>query len=439
MYSSFPIAIYGTTETGAQVVRLSAAAFPRVESIRIDVPAISGTLPDGRTAATGEAAWYTTDGVSYTALTAAEKAALAPVSYDEAATAALLTAVMTLLPPAAITRAFSIVSSMSAATPVVGTRANDGSALAAGSTHLTVGGSDGFGLRPIAIDTAGRQQVIASDISASGIITTQNLNGSTGEATAGSWVGFTSLLGCSTLSLQVTGTYTGVLVAQVTINGADWVSLGGTPLLNVGSGVYVATITSGVTGALKVDVTGFAGFRLVATTAVTGTANVAMRASQASTMMAVANALPAGTNPIGTVTANIGTGSLAAGNNLVGDVSIQVRAGNTGSASVANVNSPATPAAQSIKGTAGKIVGGVLTNTAAAPRYVKFFANASVTLGTTAAAFEIAVPANASVAISAPAGLGFTSGIQIAVTAARGLTDNTSITAGDVTGVIAFA
>ncbi|MGK3947030.1 hypothetical protein ABK046_52760, partial [Streptomyces caeruleatus] len=71
-----------------------------------------------------------------------------------------------------------------------------------------------------------------------------------------------------------------------------------------------------------------------------------------------AHPLPAPTTqPVsGTITANIGTGSIAAGTNAIGDVGVQYRANATGAASVANVLSPATPAVQTIKASAGRLL-----------------------------------------------------------------------------------
>ncbi|MFK5165316.1 hypothetical protein, partial [Propionibacterium freudenreichii] len=78
------------------------------------------------------------------------------------------------------------------------------------------------------------------------------------------------------------------------------------------------------------------------------------------------------TQPVsGTVTANIGTGSLAAGTNLVGDVGFQVRANATGAATIANVVSAATTNPTLVKASAGRILGGTLVNTNAAIRYLK--------------------------------------------------------------------
>lgn len=58
------------------------------------------------------------------------------------------------------------------ALPVAGVRANDGSAVSAGATHLTMGGSDGTNLRPVSIDTAGRPNVnINGTVPVSGSVT----------------------------------------------------------------------------------------------------------------------------------------------------------------------------------------------------------------------------------------------------------------------------
>jgi hypothetical protein len=133
--------------------------------------------------------------------------------------------------------------------------------------------------------------------------------------------------------------------------------------------------------------------------------------------------------------------SIAAGTNLVGDVAIEYRANATGAASVAPVMSPVTPVGASIKGTAGRIMAINLQNSASAIRSVKFFNATSVTMGTTAATFEIDVPAGGSAQLNFDGGIGFATGIMWAVTAAKGLTDNTttSLALADVSGVVAYA
>lgn len=148
------------------------------------------------------------------------------------------------------------------------------------------------------------------------------------------------------------------------------------------------------------------------------------------------------TQPVsGTVTANIGTGSIAAGTNAIGDVGVQYRASTTGAASFVSCMSPATPAAGTIKGSAGRLLAFRLQNSAAALRSVKIFNVATPTLGTTSASFEIDVPAGGVAEFTMTGGIGFATAITFSVTSAKGLTDNTAtgLAANDVSGFFAFA
>jgi hypothetical protein len=135
------------------------------------------------------------------------------------------------------------------------------------------------------------------------------------------------------------------------------------------------------------------------------------------------------------------TPTLAAGTNLAGDVGVQYRANATGAATLANVNCPATPAAQQLKTGAGRLVGVAVTNTAASARWIKIFnlAGASVTPGTTSATAEIGLSAGQTLEWSLDGGAAFSTGITIMVTGGQGLTNNTAVTAGDVTGMAFFA
>ena len=135
------------------------------------------------------------------------------------------------------------------------------------------------------------------------------------------------------------------------------------------------------------------------------------------------------------------TPTLAAGTNLAGDVGVQYRANNTGAATLTNILCPAAPAAQQIKGGAGRLVSVVMTNTAAAARWLKIFnaLSASVTPGTTSALAEIGIGAGQTIEWSLEGGAGFATGITIMVTGGQGLTNNTAVTAGDVTGMTLHA
>ncbi|MBC7564852.1 hypothetical protein H7100_01305 [Candidatus Saccharibacteria bacterium] len=130
-------------------------------------------------------------------------------------------------------------------------------------------------------------------------ITTQNLVPA-GVATAGSAVEI-SLNGDATLTTQITGTYTGALSLQVTVNGTTWVTVGGTPFINLNTSTYLASITSALTSVFQSEVAGFIKARITALAAITGTATVNLQASSATSMVALDTALPAGTNTIGSV------------------------------------------------------------------------------------------------------------------------------------------
>lgn len=151
--------------------------------------------------------------------------------------------------------------------------------------------------------------VIASDQSAipvaqlittaSGTITTQNL-APAGVATASSSVEIT-LANSGTLVIQTTGTYTGALSLQVTVDNSTWITIGGTPFINVSTGGYLASITSALQSIFQCESTGFIKARISALAAVTGTATISLRGIQGVSMVALDTAIPAGGNIIGFV------------------------------------------------------------------------------------------------------------------------------------------
>lgn len=146
------------------------------------------------------------------------------------------------------------------------------------------------------------QKVTPASETASGTITTQNLVPA-GAATTGSAVELL-LNGASGIAVQVTGTYTGALSLQATVDGATWVTLGGSPFLNVNTGAFLATITSALQGVFQSDVSAYTSIRLTALAAVTGTATVTIRSCTAAGLVALDAAIPAGANVIGALTAN---------------------------------------------------------------------------------------------------------------------------------------
>ncbi|WP_448510960.1 beta strand repeat-containing protein [Immundisolibacter sp.] len=116
---------------------------------------------------------------------------------------------------------------------------------------------------------------------ASGNITTQNLNPA-GTATAGSAVELTLSTGYSIALVQVTGTYTGALSLQYTVNNTDWVThaTGNDPaFFNLNTGLAAFTIGSGTTGIFKIPVAGATKVRITGLAAMTGTAAITINAT----------------------------------------------------------------------------------------------------------------------------------------------------------------
>lgn len=129
---------------------------------------------------------------------------------------------------------------------------------------------------------------------------------------------------------------------------------------------------------------------------------------------------------------------LAAGySQNLGGVNIFYPANSSGGGTIYALQSAASTAASSVKGSAGRVISWQLSNSAASLRSVKVF-NGSPTMGTTPAIFEIDIPAGQTVTLVLEGGMYFGTSIYVAVTSAKGLTDNTStgLAANDVSGVL---
>lgn len=118
------------------------------------------------------------------------------------------------------------------------------------------------------------------DGTASGSITTLNLNLAAGAATAGSTVALSTFSMFGSASIQVTGTWTGTLQPQVSIDGTNWINIG-PKLLNLNTGIYSSFIVSASIGIFQTDISANGNFRVTASAAMTGTAVVTIRTSQA--------------------------------------------------------------------------------------------------------------------------------------------------------------
>ena len=115
-----------------------------------------------------------------------------------------------------------------------------------------------------------------------GTITTQNLVPA-GVATANSAVELELGGKYNFLGIQVTGTYTGALSVQFSVDGTNWITVGGTVVGNsiedVTVGTALATIVSAAQGIRRIRCTGMNKVRVTGLAAMTGTATVTLLAT----------------------------------------------------------------------------------------------------------------------------------------------------------------
>ena len=147
---------------------------------------------------------------------------------------------------------------------------------------------------------------------------------------------------------------------------------------------------------------------------------------------AITNALPAGTNGIGKLTANSGVDigdvdvtSISAGTNLVGDVGIQPRTTNgldTFMASGSDGSAILVATAQAAKAAAGKVYGYYAYNPESAVTFVHFYntAQGSVTVGTTNPLFTLPIPPTSAANLMSEIGITFGTAITVAATTTAG-------------------
>lgn len=223
--------------------------------------------------------------------------------------------------------------------------------------------------------------------------------------------------GADTVCFQVTGTYTGALSIQATVDGATWVTLSGaTLILNTATSAAAATVSSGAQGIFQVSTPGFSRIRITALAAVTGAAVITAVATEGNSMIAVDTALPAGSAVIGAVTIS--------GVPFVNSTPVAATAYSAVTAASTN--------AGVVKASAGNLFELSISNPTATAINVKLYNKASApTVGTDVPVVTIPVPAGGSVTREFGAlGKRFTTGIAIAATAGPLATDVAAAVAG---------
>jgi hypothetical protein len=248
----------------------------------------------------------------------------------------------------------------------------------------------------------------------------------------------------SNVMVYVAGTFAGVnFTFEGSLNSTNGTDGNWFAIQAVRSNANTIETTSGVLGAApaygwELSVNGLNWFRVRATAWVSGTANIQIQPGAYATEPIPAAQI-SGTQPVsGTVTANIGTGSLAAGTNLVGDVGLQVRANATGAASIHHIVSAATTNVAQIKATAGRVIGYCFSNTTATWQYVKFHNVASATAGA-GVVMTVGIPPNGKAECNIPHGIGFATAISRSIVTGPADADTTATTLNAVVGDIFFA
>ena len=270
-----------------------------------------------------------------------------------------------------------------------------------------------------------------NDLTVSGNITIINSNPYSGTATTNSTVAIAGpMIGISTVSIQTVGTYTGILTPQVSLDGADWVNMNSTSLINVTTGAYSATIPSAAKQIYQADIAGFAYFRMTALAAMTGTATVYLRATNATGLVGIDNPLPPGTNALGAVSVSSGTIT------TVSTVTNPVKIGGatTGGSTPYKLISAATTNSTLISTGSHTLYAINAYNNGATAAYAKIYAKATApTVGTDTPIKTIMLPAGGgSNIVLPPQGDAVTLGLGLGITGGAADADTTAVAAAQV-------
>lgn len=221
----------------------------------------------------------------------------------------------------------------------------------------------------------------------------------TGNPTANSTASF-AVSGMNTVRAQVTGTWVGTLVSEISLDaGTTWTMAG---LHQNGTVFSASTFTANIEGA--VNLAGATNFRIRCTAYTSGTAVVKIVESPAIGTMYVIN--PQSEIPR-----------------------------TTGGLSVSTILSAATTNLTAAKGSAGQVYHISATNINAAVRYLKFYNSTSATVGTTAIVYRMAIPGNTAgsgFTTTFPYGFAFSTGISYALTTGAADNDTGAVAASEI-------
>lgn len=296
-------------------------------------------------------------------------------------------------------------------------------------------GADGD-YTPLQTNAAGRLKVSAEPSAQEAV---------TGSITANGQTVFMDTARTSNITIHCSGTFSTVSVvfegSLDSTNGTNGNWFGVQAVRTNANTIETSTGNLSATPAYgwELSVNGLSWFRVRATAFTSGTQNWRFQPAPYATEPIPAAQI-SGTQPVsGTVTANIGTGSLAAGTNAIGDVGLQVRANATGAATIHHIVSTASTNASVVKAGAGRVLGYCLSNTTAAWVYVKFHNQTTAPTAGSGVVMTVGIPPNGKAECAIPQGIGFATGIGRTIVTGATDADATAVTANAVVGDVFFA
>lgn len=252
--------------------------------------------------------------------------------------------------------------------------------------------------------------------------------------------------GYRSFAVQVVSTGTGgTFIFEGSNDGTNFQAI---PVYNQALVVRVPIVTAITATASQFIYEGSCNFkylRLRIATTITGGSirayTVFIKSELSNTIQTVANGTAANllTTVSGTVTANIGTGSIAAGTNAIGDFGVQYRANATGAASRTHLISAGTTNATVVKASAGRLLGWAITNSSAAWKYVKLHNQATTPTAGSGVVQTIGVPPNSVREMSFDGGIAFSTGIALTTVTGISDTDSAAVTLNDLAIDIFYA
>jgi len=289
---------------------------------------------------------------------------------------------------------------------------------------------------PFQVNGAGRLKVSAEPSAQEAI---------TGNITANGQTVVMDTTRTSNITIHCFGTFNTVNVAfEGSLNSTDGTNGNWFSVQAVRSNANTIETTTGNLSAApayawELSVNGLSWFRVRATAFTSGAQSWRLQPAPYATEPIPA-AQVSGTQPVsGTVTANIGTGSLAAGSNLIGDIGMQVRTTAAGGDLIHHMVSAATTNAANVKGSAGRLYGWSLSNNSASWRYVKLHNVNGVPTAGTGVVMTIGIPPGGSVTRDFARGVGFTTGIGRTIVTGAADADTTATGTAEVVGDLFFA